>query len=337
MIKLKKIFALLSLIMLLFTNSAPAYAEAIPHQNEVQPLLDMVTSAAYNNKEAQEESSGNGLNQPFVSSYLQAAAAQTGNAALLEDSAAQSEFLKKTLVPDLEAAGKLAKPEAGEYLGMQIMTQKKMEDGSLKIIGTLYTAENMLNKLDTKGLTKVKWLDKRIVIGLSPDSTSEYQYKVSDISLQGELLMEEEQNKYFETHLVDYVNTRMGFSFQYPALFVESSIQETDDGISASNEKGTASMQVKTFSNTENWTAESFYNTTVSSKPEAVVKRIEGNESVSVFEALDDNTLVYHLYLFTPENVYQVSYTFKKELAQEFGLYIQYLQNTFQVLGTEIG
>lgn len=302
-----------------------------------QTLLDIVSYAVYYTADSQIESTSSGIvNQAFLNSFLKAAAKYNNASELLNNGEEQQKFLSETLQDKVEFSDAISET-AETYVGLKVMTSKKLQSGNHLLLGTIYIANDAFSALDNKDILNVKWLDKRIVVELKEDKSALYGYKVVDFSLHGELQMEEELNDYFVSHLIDYVNSRMGFAFQYPAIFNESSIKESADGIQASTAKKTASMEVKTFSNTQAWTAEQYFNNMRASKTEANVIKDDEKAMVSIFEVLDEKTLKYELSLFTEKNVYQVSYSFQRELAEDFGLYIQYLHNTFQVLGTEIG
>lgn len=336
--RFKLIFVSLLVVAVFANTMLPVKAESLVNLKDVQMLLDMVTSAAYSSEESQSESlSGTGIDQSFVNGFLKAAAHYLHDESLLTDNAAQEALLKSVFTDNLEAIGETAPLKISNYVGVKVMTYKTLENGNISVIGTIYVADNAIDQLSITQLTKVNWLDRRIVITLQPDDASSYRYKVVDYSLNGELQVEAELNDYFVTHLIDYVNTRMGFSFQYPSVFEEKSIKESDDGISANNGDGTATMSVSAFANTENWTANTFYQTSTKSQKNATVKMYEDTNMVSVFTAIDNEKLSYSLYLFTEQNVFQVTYTYVKDLAADFGLFIQYLHNTFHLLSTEIG
>lgn len=335
----KLFIAFCTLVLLLATLFSPYIAEAtdLASFKSAQELFDIVSYAAYHTAEAQVESTSGGVvNNAFLTAFLQAAAGYRNETTLLNDKEVQTKFLTETLQEKVEFSLGDSKEFDG-YFGLKAMTSKKLENGNFLILGTVYSAKNAFSKLSSKDILEVKWLDQRLLLELKKDSKSLYGYKLVDFSLHGELQMEEELHAYFESHLVDYVNSRMGFALQYPSVFSEKSIKESAEGIQASTAKKTAVMEVKTFSNTQSWTAEQYYTNMQATKPEANLMLDKENAKVSIYEVLDENTLKFELSYFTEDNVYQVNYTFQKELAEDFGLYIQYLHNTFQVLGTEIG
>ncbi len=330
---IKKIF-LLMLCFVLCISIMPNISKAEMDLTKILPLLDITTGAALMSDELQDISSeNNGLSNGFAKNFVGVAAKYLNNNDLLTNN---KEFLNNTLFANFENVSNVSNEIKDQYIGFKFMAAKEMNETDSRLIGSIYVAKGPLHSLEPKDILHVNWIDRRVVIDIKKSEKSTYGYLISGVSMQGELLMEEELTKYFNETLVDYINTKVGFSLQYPSILGENSLQESEDGINIKNEELKIQLNVKSFSNTDAWTANKFYQTKMNDN-NIVAKIVESKSSVSVHSMQDENTLKYELYIFTNDVVYEASFVYDKALSEDFGLYIQFLENTFTVLKGEIG
>lgn len=331
---MKKFFSILFTFIFLLISIG--HAETINSIDLARELIDIVSNAAISSEATLENKSDTGdFNQNFISNFITIAAKYLEDNTLLNDKEKQRQLLNECFAENITIPENILLNTGNDYIGAKIMFLKEYGDNSVKIVASIYTAPDRIDKLQIKDMPKLNWIDKRIVLGLVKNSNSRYGYSITDYSLSGELSMENEIEEYFQNNYFEYINSRFGFSLQLPTAF-ESGISETDDGIKSIDKNSGTNLFVKTYENKEHWTAKSFYDSLIASGNK-YAKLFEETSVVTEYEIKDDKILIYKAYLFSDNNVYLANIEFDKAEFENYSLNFEYLKNTFMVLNNEIG
>ena len=331
---MKKIFSILFVFILILFSIG--HAETINSIDSARELIDLVSNAAISSETTTQNKSDVGdFNPKFISNFIAIAAKYLDDNILLDDKEKQGKLLAECFAENITIPETVSSKTSNDYIGAKIMFMKEYGDNSVKIVASIYTAPDRIDKLQIQDMPQLSWMDKRIVLGLVKNSNSRYGYSITDYSLSGELSMENEIEEYFQNNYFEYINSRFGFSMQLPTAF-ESGISETEDGIKSTDNNSGTSLFVKTYENKEHWTAKSFYDSLIASGNK-YAKLFEETNVVTEYEIKDDKTLIYKAYLFSDNNVYFANIEFDKVEFENYSLNFEYLKNTFMVLNNEIG
>lgn len=331
---MKKIFSILfAFILILFSI---CHAETINSIDSARELIDLVSNAAISSETSTQNKSDVGdFNPKFISNFIAITAKYLDDNILLDDKEKQGQLLSECFAENITIPETVSSNTSNDYIGAKIMFMKEYGDNSVKIVASIYSAPDRIDKLQIQDMPQLHWMDKRIVLGLVKNSNSRYGYSITDYSLSGELSMENEIEEYFQNNYFEYINSTFGFSMQLPTAF-ESGISETEDGIKSTDNNSGTSLFVKTYENKEHWTAKSFYDSLIASGNK-YAKLFEETNVVTEYEIKDDKTLIYKAYLFSDKNVYFANIEFDKSEFENYSLNFEYLKNTFMVLNNEIG
>ena len=331
---IKKIFSILfAFILILFSI---CHAETINSIDSARELIDLVSNAAISSETSTQNKSDVGdFNPKFISNFIAITAKYLDDNILLDDKEKQGQLLSECFAENITIPETVSSNTSNDYIGAKIMFMKEYGDNSVKIVASIYSAPDRIDKLQIQDMPQLHWMDKRIVLGLVKNSNSRYGYSITDYSLSGELSMENEIEEYFQNNYFEYINSTFGFSMQLPTAF-ESGISETEDGIKSTDNNSGTSLFVKTYENKEHWTAKSFYDSLIASGNK-YAKLFEETNVVTEYEIKDDKTLIYKAYLFSDNNVYFANIEFDKSEFENYSLNFEYLKNTFMVLNNEIG
>ena len=331
---MKKIFSILfAFILILFSI---CHAETINSIDSARELIDLVSNAAISSETSTQNKSDVGdFNPKFISNFIAITAKYLDDNILLDDKEKQGQLLSECFAENITIPETVSSNTSNDYIGAKIMFMKEYGDNSVKIVASIYSAPDRIDKLQIQDMPQLHWMDKRIVLGLVKNSNSRYGYSITDYSLSGELSMENEIEEYFQNNYFEYINSTFGFSMQLPTAF-ERGISETEDGIKSTDNNSGTSLFVKTYENKEHWTAKSFYDSLIASGNK-YAKLFEETNVVTEYEIKDDKTLIYKAYLFSDNNVYFANIEFDKSEFENYSLNFEYLKNTFMVLNNEIG
>ena len=122
--------------------------------------------------------------------------------------------------------------------GFYPIAEEPDEEGqNWMIIGEIFQEESADLPLPGEETAR-RWLDRRVMFTLQ--RSQEQTWQVTEVSLQEELRAEEATADALAGLMVEYLNTELGFTVQYPALFTEDTLTTLPNGISGRLSDGTA-------------------------------------------------------------------------------------------------
>lgn len=232
------------------------------------------------------------------------------------------------LLPLLDQAAQqiVAEEAQGRYCGVRPMAADESDAGdAMRILGDVYLADGQLDTLTDEQYAQVEWLDRRAVVELRRDDAG---WRLASISLDAEWEMEALAQEYFADTMVEYVNTALGFSIQYPAVFGEESVTVADNGVSGEIEG--ASFEVVCLPNDQAWTTEAFLSSQ-KQEPSAGETNIDIHTGLGSFTATVEGQRVLFMAVATQEYVYQAVLRYDESLLRDFLHISEYMMNSFTV------
>jgi len=258
---------------------------------------------------------------------------------MLADPAKQAAFLGTIFAakaPELTAMTEVV--GINGYLGFRPVTVSTATDnGNIQIVGELYWAVKPLKDLTDSEYGQVQWLDDRGVFTFQKDNAAQNGYRVMGFSLGTELSMEMAVQHYFEEILVEYVNTNLGFSVQYPSIFADELLVEDAKGVSAALSDGSVSFFAKRVDNSENSDLQNYSNVIANGIPGAVLHVNEMLQSATILYVTAEGRTVFNMYIVTDKYIYQAELSYLSELSELYHLYTIYIENTFTVNEVSVG
>lgn len=276
----------------------------------VAPLLNAVTSAALGVDEAvtllEEEEAVTAAFAQRLSKALQAAGLDAG---AMGDLVAMA----------LPAQGADEGADVAQ-LTLQVLTTNVSGDGdAVMIVG---------EAVGTDGQT----LNQRAVIELRQEDASPigwklYRFTVGDVELEEELL-----NGYFAETMLEYMNADCGYIIQYPAIFTEEMIVQTDTGIQAALPDETASFAVSRAVNEEGLDLDGLRQLEQANTSENVAAKVWINEDLGCVQSVvTDEEGITHaaVFLVSESYIYQAELNYPQDQAAEYEQYADYMINSF--------
>ena len=336
----RKLLAML--LALCLCGQGAALAEGEDALASALPLIDLAASAALRVGEEPENIAPDGtLSQAVVQNIIllgQHSDPALGLTALLRtDTAAQEVYLRRSFVCGGSAPGTLEAPaEPFDYVGVRVMVVDESEDGSaMRVMGDLYQADRALAGMTETEYAAVRWLDRRAVIDLRRSAEAPCGWQIYAFSLEAELEMENAAQDYFTKTMTEYINPELGFSLQYPAVFGEDCVQETDTGISGRLQDGTASFLAERVANDAAWTLETLMAQKKQENPAADTNMNDVSGCGRQLAVLDGGVTRMDLYIVTETWVYHAQLCYDASMAKDFALYSDYMMNSF--MADELG
>ena len=322
----RKLLAML--LALCLCGQGAVLAEGEDALTSALPLIDLTASAALRVGEEPENIAPDGtLSQAFEQNFFllgqQSDPALGITALLLTDTAAQEDYLRRSFVCGGSAPGTLEAPaEPFDYVGVRVM-------------GDLYQADRALAGMTETEYAAVRWLDRRAVIDLRRSAEAPCGWQIYAFSLEAELEMENAAQDYFTKTMTEYINPELGFSLQYPAVFGEDCVQETDTGISGRLQDGTASFLAERVANDAAWTLETLMAQKKQENPAADTNMNDVSGCGRQLAVLDGGVTRMDLYIVTETWVYHAQLCYDASMAKDFALYSDYMMNSF--MADELG
>ncbi len=343
----KKVTALVLALGLLLCSFTGAVAQENTAADfaALQPLMDLVAATALAGGENPElvPGSDGSLSEAFVTAFFQLG--QTADASLgitadmLGDTQRQAEYLSKVFAAQAPALAPIPQGEGiNGFVGFLPQTVNSAEgENGIQIIGELYWAEQPIQSLSQAEYDKVQWLDERAIYSFQKDAGALNGFRLTGFSVGSELNMEMAMQGYFDEILVEYVNTRLGFSVQYPSLFDDELLVEDEDGLSAKLADGSASFFAKRVDNVSNAELHDYLNVIADAIPGAKAQINDEFRYGTVAYTTEDGSSVFDIYVVTDKYIYQTELSYQASLADRFALYCAYLENTFMVDEVSVG
>ena len=245
---------------------------------------------------------------------------------LLIPAAVAEEVPLMQLLPLVDQAAAAALDEKDRYCGVRPMAVDASEAGdAVRILGDVYLARAQLEELSAEEYMQVQWLDHRAVVELR---CAEGTWSVTSFALDAEWEMEQAAQDYFNNTMMEYVDTEMGFSIQYPAVFGEENVTVTDNGISGWMEG--ASFRVECLPNEKNWTTQTLL-ANKKQETSGAETNIDMNTGVGIITAAEGDEHITFMAVVTPVHIYQAELRYDQSLVRDFLHYSEYMMNSFSV------
>ena len=325
---MKKTFAwVVALVMML--GCAMAAAEQTADLEALYPLMDLVCAAALDAQGEDDyaivvpDSEGE-LTPEFVQAFIrigQTRGESVGvTATMMTDTAAQKTLLSSIFdaqLPELTAV--TAADGESNYIGFRPVTVNNTgENNTLQIIGEMSGTE----------FTDVTWLDRGIFTFRS-DASALNGFRLVGFSSGTDLNMEEAFMEYNADTVVEYVNSKLGFTLSYPAVFDDELLKEDETGVSAELPDKSASFFARRIQNTDQSDLQSYVNVIASGLNGAKATVNDMNNYGTVAYTTDDGYTVFDVYLVSENYIYQAELKFLTEKSGDYSMYCSYLENSF--------
>ena len=331
-------FAFTLFLLAGMTTAGAEEPAVVSDYQTVLPVLDLVASAALCSSDfpaviSDEQST---LNENFIVFFftngLQADPALNITEETLKDVSVQEKYLTSIFSAKLPQLSVITPPETiAEYIGFLPIMQETNDDGDIYLIGELYRGTMPILQMGDEDYQTLTWED-RAIFTLRADDTALGGYRVNGFSVGSELLMEVELQNYTNDILVEYTNSKLGFSVLYPSLFKESYVTENATGASAALPDGSASFTVKRIDNTEGVSLDVYaIEMGAASGEEARLNVNDPFQYATVAYETQDGISVFTVYIVTDEYVYLTQLTYPTNQSVTYSMYTTYLENSFGV------
>ncbi|MFH1512655.1 MAG: hypothetical protein ABIG45_04835 [Bacillota bacterium] len=255
---------------------------------------------------------------------------------MLTDVTLQEQYLKSIFSAQLPALGAITPPETAEdYIGFLPVLSQAADNGDTYLIGELYRGTMPIDQMTAADYQSLLW-EEPAIYTLKADATAMGGYRVEGFSVGSELLMELQLQEYTNTILVEYINSKLGFSLLYPSLFPEASFIEDLSGANAVTADGSASFMVKRMDNTDG--------VSLSEHAMTVAQAVDARTNISemfqyatvAFETADGNS-VFAVYVVTDKYIYMTQLIYPTDQTIDYSMYTMYLENSFVVDEVSVG
>jgi hypothetical protein len=333
----------LALCLLLSMTSAVALenANAADYQ-AARPVLDLVASAAISASDFPTVVSDqvSTLDSDFVTFFfLNGLKASTLGItdATLSDTAQQAQLLKSIFSAKLPELAAIEPMEtADEYIGFLPVMRETADDGAIYLIGELYRGSMPIENMGAADYQTLSWED-RAIYTLRADDTAMGGYRVDGFSVGSELLMELQLQDYTNAILMEYSNSKLGFSVLYPSLFSDKDVTETKDGVSAILPDGSVSFMAKRIDNAGSATLQSYALEMGTAAGEARLNINDMFQYATVAYETEAGNTVFTVYVVTENYIYMAQLAYPTNQSVKYGLYTMYLENSFVVDEVSVG
>ena len=290
---MKKTFAwVVALVMML--GCAMAAAEQTADLEALYPLMDLVCAAALD------------------------AQGEDDYAIVVPDSEGE-------LTPEFVQAFIRIGQTRGESVGV---TAAMMTDTAAQktLLSSIFDAQ--LPEMSGTEFTDVTWLDRGIFTFRS-DAGALNGFRLVGFSSGTDLNMEEAFMEYNADTVVEYVNSKLGFTLSYPAVFDDELLKEDETGVSAELPDKSASFFARRIQNTDQSDLQSYVNVIASGLNGAKATVNDMNNYGTVAYTTDDGYTVFDVYLVSENYIYQAELKFLTEKSGDYSMYCSYLENSF--------
>lgn len=309
----------------------------------MRSVMDLVASAAISASDfptvvSDEEST---LDENFVTFFFlngAKAAALDITDATLADTAQQEQILKSVFSAKLPALSAIEPMETtADYIGFLPVMQETAENGDVYLLGELYRGSMPIEQMGAADYATLSWED-RAVYTLTADDTALGGYRINGFSVGSELLMEIQLQEYTNSILMEYINTKLGFSILYPSLFSDQYVKETPEGASATLPDGSASFTVMRMDNLDKVTLDTY--ALEMGEAAAGEARLDINEMfqyATVAYETEAGNSVFTVYVVTDMYIYMAQLAYPTNQSVIFSMFTEYLENSFVVNEVSVG
>ncbi|MBN1777926.1 MAG: hypothetical protein JW811_07370 [Clostridiales bacterium] len=308
----------------------------------MRPVMDLVASAAISASDfptvVSDEMST--LDQNFVTFFFSNGlkASLLGiTDATLSDVALQEQLLKSVFSAKLPALDAITPVETSDdYTGFLPVKRETADNGDVYLIGEVYRGSMPIGQMSAVEYPTLAWED-RAIYTLSADDTALGGYRVDGFSVGSELLMEMQLQDYTNAILMEYINTKLGFSILYPSLFTDQYVIESADGASAALPDGSASFLIKRMDNASNATLDEYAWEMAAVAGDARVNINEMFSQVTIAYETEAGNSVFTVYVVTDDYIYMAQLAYPTNQSVIYSMYTEYLENSFVVNEVSVG
>lgn len=304
----------LALLLTLTLGLAPALAgaEAPPvglDETKVTPLLRAVATALLDaGPESGTAAEGEDLSEAFAAALLGALRA-VGLADGSEDPAPLLAGLLTFPVPEAKPAKDV------EPLAIRVLITDVSED-----------ADAAMTLLE---ITPREGPPVRAAVELRAAEDAPLGWRVARITRSDAPLIEALLDVFFSSILVEYIHTDNGYTIQYPAIFPEDSVMETDAGLQAALPDESASFAVARRDNPDHLTLELLLEQERALYPDADIS-VNAFTGCGRVVAEDEQGMIHAvLLLVSRETIVQAELNYIPARAAELSPYVDYMENSF--------
>lgn len=345
--KNNKILAWLLVVCLMMSGLSSVLAEGTASLSDfeaLQPIMNLIAGAVVTASDEPQPIPGaeGTLSNTFVDAFFRlgtTADASLGMTAdMLGDTAKQEEYLGRIFaakVPTLQPIAQ-AEPSTGTIGFYPMTVNTATEAGGIQIIGELYLAEKPIKELSEAEYLDVVWLE-RAIYTFQSDPSAQNGFRLTGFSTGTEFDVELAMQGYFEEILVEYVNTALGFSVQYPSVFTDDLLVEDTNGVSAKLPDGKVSFFAKRVQNASKASLESHVSVIANGISGSSFQINEEFRYATVTYTTADGNTVFDVYIVTDKYIYQAELSFPTQLSNQYSMFTTYLENTFMVDEVSVG
>ncbi|MBQ8653921.1 MAG: hypothetical protein IJ507_03205 [Clostridia bacterium] len=307
----------------------------------LMPLLDLTASAALRVGENPEEITPEcALSPAFVQNFFllgQEADAKLGiGPELLGDPGGQKQYLASVFDAALPALDTIDAADGGyAYVGVQPMASEMSDDGVMTLYGDLYQAEGPLIGLDETQYLETAWLGLRAVAQARRDAQSPGGWRIISLVFESAAVADGGEWGYFDETMSEYQNEALGFSIQYPTLFMQGSVTENADGVSGQLADGSASFRVQRRANEQSVTLLGYAEDMLNRYADASMSLNDVSCTVRITHQREDGQTQVDMAIVTEGWIYEAQLCYAPGLAESFALYSEYMLNSF--MADELG
>ena len=158
--------------------------------------------------------------------------------------------------------------------------------------------------------------------------------EMSEVDETEGMSLEEMTNAYAEAAMSEYYDYRTGFSMQYPSIF---QFIEGGNGNTAAPADGRATLAIDNM-NQGGLNEQTLTEALKLEMPDAAAQKNEQNGCLRYDRTMEDGrSLQTDLYLLTEKSLHHVTVRYPAEEKESFEAYIDYMINTMETAGTDLG
>lgn len=257
--------------------------------------------------------------------------------AMLTDTSLQEAYLKSVFSAQLPELTAITPPETLEdYIGFLPVYAETAEDGNFYLMGELYRGAKAIDQMTTEDYKTLFWIEPAIFT-LKPDAAARGGYLIDGFSVESMLLMELQLQEYNNKLLVEYINSKLGFSLLYPSLFLEANFTENASGASAETADNSASFMVKREGNKTGVGLSEYAAQIAESIEDARLNVNDMFDYATIAYETADGTSVFSVYFVTDKYIYEAQLTYPTAESVTYSMYTLYLENSFVVDEVSVG
>lgn len=342
---IRRTFVFVAALCLTVSMAAVGVAEEtnVADYQAMLPVMDLVASAAIcaSDFPAVIDNAESTLDPTYVTFFftngLRADASLGITQETLTNVSEQERILKSIFSAQLPVLDVITPPETtGDYIGFLPVYKETAEGGDTYLIGEIYRGAKPISQMSAEDYQSLFWED-RAIFTLRADSTALGGYRVNGFSVGSELLMEQQLQDYTNTILVEYINSKLGFSLLYPSLFKEEYLTEDNTGAKAALPDGSAAFSATRTANTAGMGLGDYAMLMSESQTDARLNVNEMFQYATVAYETADGKSVFTIYVVTDKYIYTAELTYPTAQAMTYSMYTMYLENSFVIDEVSVG